>query len=205
MRTGILGGLAVAVLTPATSDSCAVIGTGTQAETQLLGILACRELREIRVYSRHVDHRERFAERLAATADIEIELCDDPEEALSGCEIVVLATNATEPVVEADWLRNAAHVTTVGPKFRDAHELPLAAVENRRLVSDSPQQIREHGKRHMLYGHPRWNDIRHLGEALSAPSPEEFPPSLYLSAGLAGTEVAALHAVRRYLCGDSGT
>jgi alanine dehydrogenase len=199
LRTGALGGLAVDALTSPSIASCAVIGSGTQAETQLLGILACRELNEIRIHSRRMENRERLAKRLREITSARVDTFVDAAEALTGAEIAVLATTAESPVVEADWLRDAKHVTTVGPKFKNAHELPIAALAERILVSDSPQQIRGHHERHMLFAHPRRDEIRHLGESLSAPRAANLPPSLYLSTGLAGTEVVALQAAIAHL------
>lgn len=194
IRTGVLGGIAVNALAPTSISTCALIGTGVQAEMQLLAILALRKLSEIRVYSRQEAHRDAFAERLAAETSTRVVPCASPEDAVSHADIVVLATNSNTPVIDAGALRETAHITTVGPKTENAHELPLAAVAGRLVVSDSPQQIQAQGGQHMLAGHPGSSNIRHLGEILSTGRPQEPKQSLYLSAGLAGTEVAALAA-----------
>ena len=47
---------------------------------------------------------------------------------------------------------------------------------------------------HMLFDHPRWCDITHLGEVISTGRHSGFTRTLYLSAGLADTEVVALDA-----------
>lgn len=191
IRTGVLGGIAVNALAPASISTCALIGTGLQAETQLRAILALRKLFEVRVYSRQETHRNAFAERLAAETSTRVVPCTSPEDAAWHADIVVLATNSNTPVIDAGALQETAHITTVGPKTESAHELPLAAAEGRLVVSDSPQQIQAHGEQHMLAGHP---DIRHLGEILCVGRSQEPRPSLFLSAGLAGTEVVALAA-----------
>jgi ornithine cyclodeaminase len=195
VRTGVLGGIAVAALTLPTASTCALIGCGLQAETQLLGILALRPLKEVRVYCRHKASRGAFAQRVSGKAQVTIIACDSAEDAIEGADIVVLATNASTPVVGATTLFQAAHITTVGPKFQASHELPLDVVAGRLIVSDSPQQIRDQGKRHMLSGHPCANNIRHLGQILSRGRPAKPAQSLYLSAGLAGTEIVALDAM----------
>ncbi|MGH8162671.1 MAG: NAD(P)-binding domain-containing protein, partial [Gammaproteobacteria bacterium] len=193
-RTGVLGGVAVNALAPASASTCAVIGTGLQAEAQLRAIIALRKLTEVCVYSRQEAHRNVFAKRLATITSARVVPHTSPEDAVSHADIVVLATDSDTPVVDAAALQEAAHVTTVGPKTAGAHELPLAAVKGRLVVSDSPQQIEAQGRQHMLAGHPGSSDIRHLGEILSGGRPPEPKRSLYLSAGLAGTEVVALAA-----------
>jgi ornithine cyclodeaminase len=199
IRTGALGAIAVATLAPASATICALIGTGLQAETQLLGILARRPLAQVRVYSRHKANLEAFVSRMRALTPVGMIACDTAEDAAAHADIAILATNATIPVIDPAALCGVAHITTVGPKFLDSHELPLEAVADRLLVSDSPQQIRDQGVRHMLRGHPRSGDIEHLGESLIHGRSDGLRQSLYLSAGLAGTEVVALDTALSYL------
>ncbi|BFI95788.1 MAG: hypothetical protein RSP_12980 [Rhodanobacter sp.] len=199
MRTGTLGAIAVATLAPASATICALIGTGLQAETQLLGILARRKLTQVRVYSRQKANRDAFVERIRPLVAVDMIVCDTAEDAVSSADIAVLATSAGAPVVDPAALRSVTHITTVGPKFLTSHELPLEAVSNRLLVSDSPQQIRDQGDRHLLHGHPRSVDIRHLGEVLQHGRCNEPKQSLYFSAGLAGTEIIALDAALSWL------
>lgn len=191
---GVLGGLAVSALMRVSIATCGIIGTGLQAEAQLLGISARYDLREVRVFSRNPANRETFVERVRTLISPQIRNCENAEEAVRGVDVVVLATNSRSPVVDASWLEGASHITTVGPKSLGAHELPLDAIEDRLLVSDNPQQIRTQGRCHMLFGHSRWGEVRHLGEILCRGRPERPPRSLYLSAGLAGTEVTSLNA-----------
>lgn len=203
IRTGVLGGIAVDALAPASASICALIGTGLQAETQLLGILVRRRLAEVRVYSRQKMRRDQFVERMKAATPARMVATDNPEDAAAYADIVVLATDSETPVVDPAALENAAHITTVGPKFRGAHELPLDAVADQLIVSDSPQQIRDQGQRHMLFEHPCLHGLRHLGEVLSIGRPPEPRRSLYLSAGLAGTEVVALDTALEYRRGQT--
>lgn len=192
IRTGVLGGIAVTALAPASATICALIGSGLQAETQLLGILARQPLTQVRIYSRQRANREAFVERMKTLTRVAIVACDTAEDAVSGADIAVLSTTSRTPVIDPTALSNVSHITTVGPKFRDEHELPLESIADRLIVSDSPQQIRDQGARHMLCDHPRRHEIRHLGEMLRRERPIEPGKSLYLSAGLAGTEVVAL-------------
>lgn len=194
IRTGVLGGIAVDTLAPSSAAICALIGTGVQAETQLLGILARRQLTEVRVFSRSAAKVDAFLERMRGSTQATMVACGSAEDAVSGTDIAVLATDSKVPVVEPAVLGSAAHITTVGPKFREAHELPLEAATGRLIVSDSPRQIRDQGSRHMLSDRFRQQEPRHLGELLSSGNSGAKPRSLYLSAGLAGTEVVALDA-----------
>lgn len=68
------------------------------------------------------------------------------------------------------------------------------------IACDSPQQIAAMGAEHMLHGHPEAGRIMHLGDP-GVLEKRGAGPSLFLSSGLAGSEVAALAAVLAYLDG----
>ncbi len=62
-RTGAIGGVAADALAPAGAGIAAIIGSGTQAYTQLWALAAVRDLREVRVYSRDPARRSSFVAR----------------------------------------------------------------------------------------------------------------------------------------------
>ncbi|MEP3277503.1 MAG: hypothetical protein ABJN26_14915 [Stappiaceae bacterium] len=63
-------------------------------------------------------------------------------------------------------------------------------------MSDSPQQIASQGKSHFLADTSAWNKIEHLGSVLEAENADLTDKrTLFLSAGLSGTEVALLAAL----------
>jgi ornithine cyclodeaminase/alanine dehydrogenase-like protein (mu-crystallin family) len=61
-RTGATGAVAADALAPSHAGVVAIIGSGTQAYTQLWALAAVRDLREVRVFS---SRRAAFAERVA--------------------------------------------------------------------------------------------------------------------------------------------
>jgi ornithine cyclodeaminase len=171
-----------------------VVGCGAQAETQLLAAAEALDLPDVAVFCRDEGRREAFAARLGAATRTTIRPAPSAEAAVRGRDVVILATSARAPVIEAGWVEPGAHVTTVAPKARAGHELPPELAERAALVvSDSPQQIRAAGEGHMLAGRPALARIEHLGGHLDGPPPPG--PTLFLSAGLAGSEVACLRAV----------
>ena len=201
LRTGALGGVAIDRMTAADVSKLAVIGTGLQAETQLIAAVSVRAFSEIAVFSRSREKSRTFATRMSAASGYPVTDCDSAEQAVSGADVVILATNSSTPVIGPSWLKRGAHVNTLGPKKKSAHELPLEIAAGAALIaSDSPQQIAAMGDDHMLHGHEARARILHLGD------PEVLPKrgrgaSLFLSSGLAGSEVAALAAVLHYLDG----
>ena len=200
VRTGVIGGVAVDAMAAPDAKLCGVIGTGLQAETQLNAILALRNVAEVRVFSRDETNRSKFATRFGPRTSAVVREVKTAEECVADAEIVVLATNSRTPVIDPAWLASDVHVTTVGPKSKAAHELPVAWAEKAGVIaSDSPQQIASQGDQHMLPESTR-DRIVHLGQFAGGVDPvPRRGPTLFLSAGLAGTEVAALDAALAYL------
>lgn len=200
LRTGAIGGAAADILAPKSARILAIVGAGRQAETQLLGLTAVRDFAEIRICGRHADKTAAFAEALSARIGRPISPHTDPRTAVEGADVVILATTARTPVIEAGWVAPHAYVATLGPSAVGAHELPLELAERARLiVTDSPQQLEGMGDGHMLSGLEPYRRIKHLGEIAADERGADKAPALFLSIGLAGTEVACLAACIEYL------
>ncbi len=140
-RTGGLGAVAADVLSRADAQDVAVIGSGTQAWTQLWALTAVRRLRRVRVYSPTEHHRIAFALRVGDELGICAEAVSSPSLALREADIIILATRSTTPVIDADDVPPGAHLTTVGPKVAGAHETPIDLLAAAAIVTcDSPSQ-----------------------------------------------------------------
>lgn len=200
LRTGAIGGVAADILAPPDARTLAVIGTGRQAETQLLGLSTVRDFAEIRVCGRRADKADAFAQGISATIEKPVSAFTDARAAVEGADVVVLATTSRAPVIESDWVLPGAYVATLGPSSVGAHELPLELADRARvIVTDSPQQLQSMGDDHMLAGLAPYRRIKHLGEIVADERRADGAPALFLSIGLAGTEVACLAACLEYL------
>ncbi len=196
LRTGALGGAAVDALARQDARAIGVVGSGRQAWAQLWAVSAARTPASVRVFSPHAEHRERFAKRAADELGVSAEAVSDARQAVQAADIVIIATVSERPVVAAGWIERGAHVNTVGPKTRSAHETPPELVDAARIaVSDSPAQA-------AAYGEPFFTDreLRHLGAVLAGDEPgrrSEDDITVYCSTGLAGSEVAMALALAR--------
>lgn len=194
MRTGALGGVGINRLAAPDATTCAVIGTGLQARTQLMACAAVRNLSHVRVFSRDERNRQVFADEMSIRIGLEVEPVASAAQAVAGAEIVLLATSAGTPVVSLNDLAADVHVSTVGPKFKGYCELGEDVVVSAHLVAtDSPQQIESQGERHFLYGSDVRERVAHLGTIDARP--DGVRRTVFLSAGLAGTEVLIADAL----------
>lgn len=191
MRTGAIGGAAVAALTPTDSGELGVIGTGIQAYRQIWAISAVRRLSSVRIFSRDPQRREQFAQRVRERLGLPVTATVDAEDAVRDASIVVVATTSTTPVLQTDWLRDDVHVNLLGPKAEGAAEYPADLVSGASLVTtDSLAQLRDYG--------PAAGELDRaveLGRFIVDGAQRPPGRSVFHSVGLAGTEVALLAAI----------
>lgn len=201
LRTGAIGGVAIKLLADPKADTVAMIGTGLQPRTQLQATAAVRPLREVRVFSRTPARRDGFAAEMARTLGVPVRPCATAEDAVRDAPIVICATDSAEPVIRADWLAPGAHVTTLGPKFRDRHEIGLDLVERATLIAtDSPAQLTAYAEPHLLEGTPHLARVIDLADIAAGLRPGRQAPAdltLFCSVGLAGTEVLVAERLLR--------
>ena len=177
----------------ADSEILGMIGSGAQARTQISAAATVRHLRKVRVYSRDAEKRRAFAEEMAQRLNLDIAPVASAKEAVVGADIVICATSSDVPVLEAAWLAPGTHVTTLGPKTRDRHELDIDVAERAALIAtDSPAQTQAYGAPFFLEGSAalaRMVDLADVVSGKRAARPAADAITLFCSTGLAGTEV----------------
>lgn len=195
-RTGALGAAAASALARADADVVAVIGSGTQAWTQLWALRAATPATQVRVFSPTQRHREEFARRAIAELGVEGRAVSSAEAAVADAAIVILATRSEQPVIEAEWIAAGTHVATIGPKTASAHETPPALAERASVVvSDSPAQAQAYEERFFTD-----RSLTHLGAVLAGEAAGRRTAAdvtLYCSTGVAGSEVVIADALLR--------
>lgn len=192
LRTGGIGGVAIDRLARADSQTLGILGAGFQARAQVGAACAARDFEEVLVYSPTPDSRESFAETADGEVEPSVRAVDDPEPVVRRADALVCATNSEDPVFDPDWLEPGTHVTTIGPRFQDAHELPLAVVDRADVVAtDSLPQVDAYDRPYVAAGEDRERMIE-LADVLEDPElgrTREDDITLFCSVGLAGTEV----------------
>jgi alanine dehydrogenase len=128
IRTGAASGVATKYLARENSSVLGVIGSGFQAETQVEAVTAVRPIQTVRVWSRDAGKRESFARKLAERTQLKVQAVVTARDAVAGADVVVTATNAKEPVIEADWIAPGTHINAVGSNQIGKRELPTQLV-----------------------------------------------------------------------------
>lgn len=139
IRTGAGGGVAADLLAVPGADTLALIGSGAQAETQLLAAIAVRPIRDVWVYSRNPKHVEDFIERMAPQMRVHLHPAASADEAVRRAAIVVTATNSATPVFDDEAVRPGTHITAVGAFTTAMQEVPDATVARAAIYVDSEE------------------------------------------------------------------
>lgn len=189
IRTGALGGVAIDLMSRSDSAVLGVVGFGQQAWHQVEAARAVRAIRRVQVYRRDAAALREQVQRAEQEWQIPVVAAATARAAVKGADIVILATGATSPVINADWLAKGTHVNALGPKYVHNQEIGLDLIERAAwIVSDFPDQYRRE-EDFMLSGTShatRLGDLAEAGDGFGR-SPDDI--TCFLSHGLSGTEV----------------
>ena len=140
MRTGAVGGVALRYLAPADCHSVGLVGCGTQGLHQLLYACAVRPITDIYLYDSFVNDLAPFAARLteklcqAGIPKVQIHPCTDIVSLITNSQILISATQATDPVYPDDpELLRGKCLVAIGswrPKRRELPDAVWRLVEN---------------------------------------------------------------------------
>jgi ornithine cyclodeaminase/alanine dehydrogenase-like protein (mu-crystallin family) len=134
MRTGAVSGLATALLARESSRTAAIIGTGFQAETQLIAICAVRPITRAYVFDLLTEKAEAFA-RMRDRLNIEVLVAASPA-VLQEVDVVCTATPSRRPVFDDTFLKPGTHINAVGAYKPDMVEIPPETVIRAKIVVD---------------------------------------------------------------------
>lgn len=136
MRTGAVGGVAIRYLASESAQSVGLVGCGMQGLHQILYACAVRPIRDIYLFDGYNKDYPAFIKKLSdrlGRPDIQIHACSSVNELVKQSDILISATQATDPVYpdDEDLLRGKCFVA-IGSWRPERRELPDAVS---RLVS----------------------------------------------------------------------
>ncbi|OLZ41006.1 ornithine cyclodeaminase [Natrinema saccharevitans] len=135
-KTGAAGAVGVDELARDDADTLAIIGSGAQARGQLHATATVRDFSEVRVYSPTPENRAAFAADFDDTLAADVHAVDSSTAAVADADVVITATQASEPVVDGDDIAPGTHITAMGQYSPDARELDTDTIANATYVPD---------------------------------------------------------------------
>jgi ornithine cyclodeaminase/alanine dehydrogenase-like protein (mu-crystallin family) len=148
VRVACTSALATRILAREDASELGLIGSGDQAWWHLVTMNTVRALRRVRVFSPSAERRAAFAARARRELGIEAVAVSTAHEAIKEADIVVTATNASEPVLDGAWIAEGAHVVSIvsGDKGSVRRELDDVTMQRAALVvAHSKAGAIEHG------------------------------------------------------------
>jgi alanine dehydrogenase len=130
IRTGAGAGLATRLLARESARSLAMLGSGAMAFDQVDGVRAVRDIEEVLVWSRSLEHARALADRVGG------ETVTDADEAVRRADVVSCATPATTPLFSEESVRSGTHVNAVGAFTPEMAELSPGLLERAYVVVD---------------------------------------------------------------------
>jgi ornithine cyclodeaminase len=129
LRTAAGSALATRLLARQDARVLAIVGTGVQARSHARALPRVRHITDIIVAGRTREKADAFAAEIGAS------VAPTSAEAIEAADIVCTCTNATEAIVQREWLRPGVHVNSVG--FTAGPELEPAAFADALVVVES--------------------------------------------------------------------
>ncbi len=136
LRTAAAGAVAADVLAGKDAGHVALIGAGVQNAWQLELLSHVRRLHTVTVYDTAPLKTGPFVRRLAEKTDAKLIPADSLIEAVADADIIVAATWARDPFLYPEFLRDGAHVTTLGADEPIKAEVSAALVLASRFFCD---------------------------------------------------------------------
>ena len=202
VRTAAAGGVAARWLSRPDAARVAILGAGLQARMQLQALRLVRPVTSAVIWARDLSRAQALADEVTG---IDIRATPDAEEAVAQADIIVTTTPATQPILQAGWLRDGQHVTAMGSDQPGKNELDPECLARADLyVADRASQTRLMGELRAAIeaGTHSGNHVPELGDIIAGKHPGRTDRDQITICDLTGTGVQdtaiATHALAAF-------
>ncbi|MBU1023169.1 ornithine cyclodeaminase family protein [bacterium] len=203
MRTGGVAGLATRILARKDAKVHTMFGTGGMAKTHAWAVDKARKIEKLILFSIDpMDVREKFSDSLKEIIDCEIEIANDPADAVDQADIVTLITSAKDPIVDGDWFNPGTHINGVGSHAPSMRELDVKTILKSKVVCDLVDACKAEAGDFMIPANAgEWSwDMVHgsLGDVINGKIPgreSDDEITLFKSVGLAIQDISTAYHV----------
>jgi alanine dehydrogenase len=141
MRTGAAGAVAAKYLAPKKTITLGIVGTGRQAEAQVLATAEEHEIDKILVWNRNSRHAEEFARKMdrfdCSSQSLE-KTCD--------VDVLVTTTPSRTPFIRSEWVHEGTHINAIGADAPGKEELDPALLKRAQVFVDDMAQATHSGE-----------------------------------------------------------
>ncbi|XP_024416337.1 ketimine reductase mu-crystallin isoform X2 [Desmodus rotundus] len=141
-RTAAVSAIATKFLKPPNSEVLCILGAGVQAYSHYEVFTEQFSYKEVRIWNRTKENAEKFVD----TVQGEVQICSSVQEAVTGADVIITVTMATEPILFGEWVKPGAHINAIGASRPDWRELDDQLMKQAVLYVDSREAaLRESG------------------------------------------------------------
>ncbi|MBI3044470.1 MAG: ornithine cyclodeaminase family protein [Betaproteobacteria bacterium] len=183
VRVACTSALGARLLARPDATTLGLLGTGGQAWMHLMAMSAVRKLGRVRIHSPNPERCGIFAERARQDLGLAAEATGSAREAVEGADLVVAATNTSQPIVDGAWIAKGAFVVSIvsGDAKTQRRELDDETVRRAaRVISHSKEtaRLQRHGDLWcpVEAGILQWDDIHDLSEVIAGKAPGRSRP-----------------------------
>src|SRR6476620_655363 len=140
MRVGADGGIGVKYMANEDAEVVGMLGSGGMARTHMQSFTRVRTIKKLQVFSPTKENREAFGREMAAKYNIEIKVCDKPEDIYKGAHIVAALTDSAVEITDGSLLEKGSHIVVVGGTGKPDEE-SLRRVDVYLRFGDTPAPV----------------------------------------------------------------
>ncbi|XP_021060893.1 ketimine reductase mu-crystallin [Mus pahari] len=188
-RTAAVSAIATKLLKPPGSDVLCILGAGVQAYSHYEIFTEQFSFKEVRMWNRTRENAEKFA----STVQGDVRVCSSVQEAVTGADVIITVTMATEPILFGEWVKPGAHINAVGASRPDWRELDDELMRQAVLYVDSREAALKESGDVLLSGADIFAE---LGEVISGAKPAHCEKTtVFKSLGMAVEDLVAAKLV----------
>ena len=146
-RTGAATAVAAKYLARNDSSTLGILACGVQGRSNLEALSFQFELKRVKAFDINMDVAEKFAKEMTDLAKVEIEVVNNPRDAIAGLDLVVTSgpiLKNPDPIIEAGWLAEGSFASPVdfdsywkGEAFSQADKLATDDIDQMRYYRDA--------------------------------------------------------------------
>jgi len=199
LRTGAAGAIAAKYLANPNPKTVGIVGAGTQARTQLMGLqLVFKTVEEVKVWDLNEKAAIKYAEEMRIKYN-QASICSvkNIAKAVQGADIIVTATPSRKPLVSAEWVDEGTHINCIGADAPGKQELDPAILTKSKIVVDDWSQSCHGGEinvplaKGIITKKDVWGDICEIVAGLKKGRTSTDEITVFTSTGLAIQDAAA--------------
>lgn len=204
LRTAATSAMAAKHLAPKGAATMAMIGNGAQSEFQCIAFKAVCGIKAVRLFDIDRSASVKCAKNLEISG-LQVTICDTPEEALIGAEIITTCTADKQyaTILTDNMVGSGVHINAIGGDCPGKTELHRDILERSTIFVEYPEQTRIEGEIQQL---PEEHPVTELWEVIigadqGRTSGDQI--TLFDSVGFAIEDFSALRMVKASIEGTT--